>query len=153
MILTYVFTQQQVMTITQRVTRVPAVTNFVGQGTASVLQLPDKESSLNVLRELWLSDGDVGSQGDRDLGRWLKGELFLKHAADIRDSHGRTPRNSRPTRFCVISLPVPAQSRLSVERPRVTCVARIGPVPFCAACGSVPANYGSDNNRRGLLTK
>ena len=42
---------------------------------------------------------------------------------------------------------------LALEQPQVTCVERVGPVLFCAVCGSVAAHHSSDNSRNRLLTK
>ena len=42
---------------------------------------------------------------------------------------------------------------LAVGRPQVTCVERIGPILFRAACDSLAGSNSSDNSRRGLLTK
>ena len=82
----------------------------------------------------------------------------VKAAADIRDNHSRTPRNSKSTRL-LWNLPrVRVQSHatkrcLAVERPQVTRVERTGPVLLCAACGCVAANHSSDVSRCGPLTK
>ena len=82
----------------------------------------------------------------------------VRAAADTRDSHSRTPRNSKPTRILWNVPRVRAQSHatkryLAVELPRVTRVERIGPILFCAACGCAAANHSSGNSRRGLLRK
>ena len=82
----------------------------------------------------------------------------LRTAANIRDSHSSTPHNSKWTRIFWHCPRVRAQSYATklysaVKRPQVTRVERIGPVPFCAACGCAAANHSSDNSRRGLLTK
>ena len=82
----------------------------------------------------------------------------LRAAADIGDSHSRTPRNSKSARSLWNCPRVRAQSHatkrwLAVERPQVTRVERTGPVLFCAAGGCVTAHHSSDISRRGLLTK
>ena len=85
-------------------------------------------------------------------------KTLLRAAADIRDSHSRTPRNSKSTRI-LWNLPrVRAQSHatkryLAVERPQVTRVERIGPVQIFAACGCVATDHSSDISRLGRLTK
>ena len=82
----------------------------------------------------------------------------VRAAADTRDSHNRTPRNSKPTRIFWNVPRVRAESHatkpyLAVERPQVTRVERTGPVLFCAACGCAAANHSSGNSRRGPRTK
>ena len=82
----------------------------------------------------------------------------LRTAANIRDSHSSTPHNSKWTRIFWHCPRVRAESHATklysaMERPQVTRVERIGPVPFCAACGCAAANHSSDNSRRRLLTK
>ena len=100
-----------------------------------------------------------GEVRNTDPRRWREeGKLYLRVAADIRDSHSRTPRNSKSTRILWNFPRVRAQSHatkrwLAVERPQVTRVERIGPVLFCAACGCVAANHSSDISRRGLPIK
>ena len=81
--------------------------------------------------------------------------IFSRYA----DSHSRTPRNSISTKLNLWNfLLVRAQSHatkryLSVDRPQMTRVERIGPVLFHAACGCVAANHSSDNSRFGFLAK
>ena len=125
-------------TLSQKGSRSPCRRRTVGRPLYSDLLQTRKGKPLLAL---FLAEGD------------------LRAAADIRDSHSRTPRNRKSTRI-LWNLPcVRAQSRnatkryLAVERPQVTRVERIGPVLFCAACSCVAANHSSDISRRGLLTK
>ena len=83
---------------------------------------------------------------------------LLRAAAHIRDSHSRTPGNSKSTRFlwnlsCVRAQSHATRRYFAVERPQVTRVERTGPVLFCASCDSVAANYSLQNSRPGLVTK